>query len=167
MPSPVTKIEWERKFLLNGTGWKALVIQTELIHQAYLCTFPNAVRVRFSKNKAILTIKGKNQSAHNLEFETKIPAKDGQSLLDLCPKPAIVKRRHRLNLSPGCWIVDQFLNQNEGLWLAEIELDTQNELNNIDLNQGWLGKEVSQDIRYTNAHLYENPYPSWAGLLTK
>lgn len=163
MKTPQAKIEWERKFLLDGVGWKAWVTQKSLIQQAYLCTCPECVvRVRLVKDQAFLTIKGKNHSQHPLEFETQIAVEDGQQLLNLCSKPAIIKQRYELSLQPGGWIVDQFLNQNQGLWLVEVECETQNELSGLKLDQDWLGTEVSQDFRFTNAYLYQQPYSSWA-----
>lgn len=152
-------IEIERKFLVKNETFKDLA-QAEIYHQGFLSTNKErVVRVRISANKAWLTIKGLSQGASRPEFEYEIPVTDAEFILNnLCKKPTIVKKRYRIPTGKLIWEVDEFLNENEGLVLAEIELD--NESQGFEIPE-WIGKEVTGEKKYYNAFLIKHPYKTW------
>lgn len=152
-------VEIERKFLLAGDGWRALG-QPVLLRQGYLSADPErVVRVRIEGARATLTIKGKTSGATRAEWEYEIPLADAGELLDrLCQRPLIEKYRSRVAHAGKVWEIDEFLGENAGLLLAEIELSSEDEA--FD-KPDWIGAEVSDDARYFNANLIRHPYTRW------
>lgn len=151
--------EIERKFLVRGDAWKTLG-QAVLLRQGYLSSVAErVVRVRIEGGGATLTIKGRNVGAVRGEWEYPIPVEDAQVFLDtLCERPLIEKRRYRIPYQGMTWEVDEFLGENAGLVVAEIELESeQQEFAKPD----WIGDEVTHDPRYFNANLLRNPYSHW------
>jgi CYTH domain-containing protein len=127
--------------------------------QGYLSTDKErTVRVRIAGNKAMLTIKGITQGASRAEYEYEIPVEDAEELLDLCQRPIIEKWRHEIEHAGMTWEVDEFFGDNQGLVLAEVELDSPDEA--FDLPP-WVGKEVTDDPRYFNANLVNHPFRNW------
>ncbi len=143
-------IEIERKFLVKG-DFSSDVKRTERIVQAYLCSSPErTVRVRIKGDQGFLTIKGasdKNGFARS-EFEYPIPAGDAEEILRLCPSGRIDKIRHYIDYKGHTFEVDVFSGKHEGLTLAELELSAEDEQYE---KPGWLGEEVTGDLRYYNA----------------
>ncbi|MGK2906682.1 MAG: CYTH domain-containing protein [Desulfuromonadales bacterium] len=152
-------IEIERKFLVHGSEWKAGLSGTEY-RQGYLSTDPQrTVRVRLAGEQGYLTIKGASEAASRLEFEYPIPADEAVQLLErLCRKPLIEKIRYRVPHAGMSWDVDEFLGDNLGLVMAEIELDHEDQM--VELPP-WAGQEVTGDSRFYNACLAECPLASW------
>jgi len=128
--------------------------------QGYLSTLKErTVRVRTFDKKGFLTVKGVTTGISRAEYEYEIPFKDAGEMLDtLCERPLIEKRRYRVKHEGMIWEVDVFLGDNEGLVLAEVELE--NETQQLSLPR-WIGDEVSQDPRYFNANLVKNPFTKW------
>ncbi len=153
-------IEIERKYLVTGDTWRAEATDVLSLRQGYLSTDPEcAVRVRVSGSSAFLTIKGKNIRGAAPEFEYPIPAADAADLLDtLAKKPLIEKKRHLIPRDGLVWEVDEFLGQNAGLILAEVELESAGQAVPLP---AWIGREVTGDPRYYNASLVANPFLSW------
>jgi adenylate cyclase len=152
-------IEIERKFLVRGDGWRAGAAAT-VYKQGYLSVNPGcSVRVRLGGDQAWLTIKGASRGLARQEFEYPIPPGDAEALLGLCLPGVISKTRYVLMRGKHRWEIDEFHGDNEGLLLAEIELDHEDEA--FD-RPDWLGEEVSEDPRYYNAALSANPYCRWA-----
>lgn len=153
--------EIERKFLVKS-DYKAFVTKSYRIIQGYLSSVPErTVRVRIKDKKGYLTIKGPvNESgASRYEWEKQIPPKDAQELLSLCEPGIIDKIRHIIPASGGLFFeVDEFHGKNEGLTVAEIELPNENF--SFD-RPGWLGKEVTGDVRYYNSMLMKKPFKDW------
>lgn len=152
-------VEIERKFLVNGVAWKQDAAGV-LFRQGYLSVSKErTVRVRVAGEQGFLTIKGATTGIARAEFEYAIPLDEANEMLDtLCLKPLIEKRRYRVPYGQSLWEVDEFLGENLGLVVAEIELcDAQQE---IDLPE-WIGREVSDDARYFNSSLVAHPYRSW------
>ena len=119
--------EIERKFLVKGEGWRGLAPAVDY-RQGYLQTAGATVRVRMAGEKGFLTIKGPTQGIGRFQFEYAIPVADARELLDtLCARPQIQKRRHRVPVGKHVWEVDEFLGENEGLVVAEIELRDEGE----------------------------------------
>ena len=154
--------EIERKFLLAGEGWRALVTEARLYCQGYLCTDKErTVRVRITADKAFLTIKGLTAGASRLEFEYPLPQEDAKVLLEqLAEKPLVEKVRHIVPYGGLIWEVDEFLGVNQGLILAELELESETQ---PFAKPAWIGPEVTADPRYHNANLVKTPYRDWGG----
>jgi len=152
-------IEIEKKFLLTGTEWKQLATGTAY-RQGYLNSVKErTVRVRTINDQGFLTIKGVSVGATRLEYEYEIPLEDANALLDeLCEKPLIEKNRYKINFSGFTWEVDEFFGENDGLVVAEIELESEDQA--FDKPE-WVGEEVTGDSRYFNSNLINNPYTKW------
>lgn len=152
-------LEVERKFLVNGTGWREG--RATRIRQGYLTTDPaRSVRVRLAGDRAWLTIKGAADGATRAEYEYPIPAGQAAELLDnLCLAPLIEKIRYRVEHAGLLWEVDEFLGENEGLVLAEVELSDPGQA--VEMPD-WVGAEVTGDERYYNQTLAVRPYRAWS-----
>lgn len=153
-------VEIERKFLVKGDRWRSLSSGTAY-RQGYLTSGGGrSVRVRIAGESAFLTIKGPSDGLSRLEFEYPIPLADAQQLLDtLCDRPQIHKIRYRIEYEDVIWEVDEFLGDNAGLIVAEVELS--NVEQTVALPD-WVGQEVSGDPRYFNSYLAKNPFCTWA-----
>ena len=150
--------EIERKFLIKGSAWQNG--EGILIRQGYLHNeIDGTVRVRTKGERAYLTIKGGTTGITRLEFEYEIPLEEANEILDeLCQKPLIEKMRYEVYVGGFKWEIDEFMGENAGLVVAEIELEDENqEFTKPD----WLGEEVSDDFRYQNANLVRHPYSQW------
>lgn len=152
-------IEIERKFLVVSDEWKRLA-EPVFMRQGYICSLPGrVVRVRIEADSAMLTMKGKSSGISRGEWEYAIPLMDAEELLrDLCEQPLIEKKRYRIAINGLVWEVDEFLGDNAGLIVAEVELLSEEQ--NVIL-PNWVGEEVSHDHRYANANLFKHPYTRW------
>ncbi|MBQ7268237.1 MAG: CYTH domain-containing protein [Bacteroidales bacterium] len=155
-------MEIERKFLVKD-GWRAEVYASSDIRQGYLCRDARStVRVRTYGDRAFLTIKGKARPGHfgRFEWEKEISLADADALFSLIPAGSIEKTRHLVRSADGIhtWEIDEFHGANEGLVLAEIELEGED---TPFPRPGWLGEEVTLDPRYYNSYLVANPYRDW------
>lgn len=152
-------VEIERKFLLAGEDWRRLGAPV-LLRQGYLNADPaRTVRVRIEGGQGVLTIKGKNEGATRGEWEYPIPVADAAELLDrLCMRPLIEKYRRRIEHAGFVWEVDEFLGENAGLVVAEIELPAADTA--FD-KPAWIGREVTGEPRYYNSSLSRTPYSTW------
>ena len=152
--------EIERKFLVNGDDWRSLG-QATRYRQGYLSRVKErTVRIRTIADKGYLTIKGVNEGITRVEFEYEIPIDDANSLLDgLCERPLIEKDRSQIPYGDHIWEVDEFFGDNIGLILAEVELESEDQ---VFKTPEWIGREVSDDPRYFNANLIVNPYRNWS-----
>ena len=151
--------EIERKFLVKGDAWRALA-QGTMYRQGYLNSAKErTVRVRTVGDKAFLTIKGITVGATRAEYEYEIPFDDCNALLDnLAEKPFIEKKRYKIPFEGLIWEVDEFFGDNQGLIVAEVEL--QREDQQIPKPE-WVGDEVSGDPRYFNSNLIKHPFTKW------
>jgi adenylate cyclase len=150
--------EIERKFLVTGEGWR----QPEPLRicQGYLNRDADrTVRVRIAGERAYLTIKGRAQGLARPEFEYEIPVTDAEQLLKLCEGPILEKHRHVLVHAGSQWEVDEFHGDNQGLVVAEIELEREDQP--FECPQ-WLHTEVTDDPRYLNSNLSRQPYRTWS-----
>lgn len=152
--------EIERKFLVTGDAWRSGVVQRRRFEQGYLAiTRDCAVRVRLDDDRASLNIKNATLDIERQEYEYSIPPADARAILDtLCVGRSLSKVRHWVNHDGDTWEVDVFEGANQGLVLAEIELDDREQRFAIP---GWIGREVSGDERYLNSYLAVTPYTSW------
>ena len=151
-------LEIERKYLVTSDAYKAGANPVE-ITQVYLTIQDNmAIRVRIEEHHASIAIKSKISERVNREYEYNIPLDEARSLMKLSKHSAITKTRHLVDYKNHLWEVDEFHGENEGLIVAEIELDDENEEFEIP---PWLGEEVTADYRYLNSNLAKNPFSSW------
>lgn len=152
-------VEIERKFLVSSDAWKHAA-QGVLYRQGYLCTDKaRTVRVRIAADKAFMTVKGLAAGIARPEFEYEIPLVDAAAMLDgLCIKPLIEKRRYTLTVDGLQWEIDEFLGDNLGLVVAEVELTHADQHINLP---SWIGQEVSDDPRYFNSSLIVHPFCNW------
>jgi len=154
MPSEI-----ERKFLVTSDNFKKLA-KGVYIHQGYINNQKERlVRIRIYGDEAYLTIKGIQKGIIRAEYEYKIPVPDALEMLDnLCLKPTLQKHRYRIPYDGMTWDVDEFHGENEGLIIAEIELESEDQQ---FTKPSWVGMEVTDDSRYYNANLAKNPYKNW------
>lgn len=150
-------IEIERKFLVTGDAWRSA--PAVFYSQGYLNRDKSrTVRVRIAGEEAFLTIKGQSVGASRAEFEYPIPLWDARELLGLCEQPLVEKYRRKILFEGLVWEVDEFLGENQGLVVAEVELP--DEMAHFTKPE-WVGKEVTDDPRYFNSNLSKAPFSSW------
>lgn len=150
--------EIERKFLVLNEDYKE-GLTGSLFCQGYLNSDKSrTVRIRISDDKASIAIKGLSVGAVRPEFEYPVPVDDAKILLTLCEKPLIEKIRYRIRHEGMVWEVDEFLGENRGLVVAEIELEYEDQPFS---KPAWVGMEVTSDPRYFNSALVGHPYKEW------
>jgi adenylate cyclase len=151
--------EIERKFLLRNEDWRGLAPGKAYV-QGYLTDGGAcSVRVRIAEGKGALNVKSATAGACRSEFEYEIPLEDARRMLDaLARKPLIEKTRHRIEHQGFFWEIDEFHGKNQGLVLAEIELEHEEQAFE---KPAWIGEEVTDDLRYYNANLARTPYSEW------
>jgi CYTH domain-containing protein len=153
--------EVERKFLVLNDDYRKEAYSTIKIIQGFLNTDPyRTVRVRLAGDQAKITIKGitSNNGTTRFEWEKNIPFSDAESLLQLCEPNLIEKKRYLVKIGNFVFEVDEFLAENEGLVLAEVELESEDQ---EFTKPNWLGREVTGDVRYYNSLLAKTPYRNW------
>mgnify|MGYP000674043178 FL=1 len=149
--------EIERKFKVKEGDWCKQ--KAAKYRQGYLSTVKErTVRVRTVEDKGYLTIKGIAIGASRMEFEYEIPRQDADTLLEICEKPLIEKNRYKIKHGGFVWEVDEFFGENQGLIVAEIELESEDQTFS---KPDWVGEEVTGDPRYFNSNLIKNPYTTW------
>ena len=154
-------IEIERKFLVVNDGWRDVADGGRLCEQGYISSDPEniTVRVRVLGSQGFLTLKGPTKGISRSEMEYEIPVKEADYMLrNFCGDRVISKTRYLLKLNGLRWEIDEFSGENQGLIVAEIELETEDQLFE---KPDWLGEEVSFDPRYFNAALAQNPSSNW------
>jgi adenylate cyclase len=154
-------LEIERKFLLRSDAWRSQVTQRVLMRQGYLSSGSRcSIRARIAGELAWLNLKARRSGMTRLEYEYPIPRQDADEILDeLCEGPLIEKYRHEITIGAHVWEVDEFLGDNAGLIVAEIELASEGEPFE---RPSWLGEEVTQDERYYNFNLAKRPFRNWS-----
>jgi len=152
--------EIERKFLISSMDWHRPVDHGCSIRQAYLVSNSSvSVRVRIKKgDHATLTIKSRPGELTRQEFEYEIPVKDAVALLRMRSGGIIEKVRYEVPCGNLKWEIDVFQGDNEGLIIAEIELEHEGQL--FDRPHR-LGEEITADDRYYNASLAVRPFNLW------
>jgi CYTH domain-containing protein len=151
--------EVERKYRVSGEAWRALGRGTHY-RQGYLnSNKERTVRIRSTGEKAYITIKGITVGATRAEYEYEIPVADADAIIDtLAERPIIEKRRYEIAYGGVIVQVDEFLGENTGLVVAEVELEREDQVFEKPV---WLGDEVTSDPRYYNANLVRHPYSKW------
>ena len=157
--------EIERKFLVRkGDAYKHAAFSSSHIRQGYIAADGATVRVRTRDDKAYLTIKGKsvNGGITRYEFEKEITPEEALHLLELCKGGVIDKRRYLVKSGEHVFEVDEFYGDNEGLVIAEVELEREDESYE---KPDFIGREVTGDRRFYNSHLLRYPFNHWKGTL--
>ncbi len=154
-------IEIERKFLVNQEIWDELEKPVgEFYRQGYLMVDPEkTIRVRQTSQKGFLTIKGISIGASRSEFEYEIPRTEAKELLDQFSVSELSKIRYKILFENKLWEVDEFLGDNEGLMVAEIELQSEDE---SFRSPDWIGQEVTGEEKYYNSNLTQLPFKKWS-----
>lgn len=154
-------LEIERKFLVTNDSYKSLAFQSDRIAQGYICREGgNSARVRVRGNKGYITIKGPSLDGglSRYEWEREITAAEAWELMKLCKGATIDKIRHLVKCGNHTFEVDEFLGDNEGLVVAEVELSSTDEEFE---HPPFLGAEVTGDRRYYNSQLTHIPFKCW------
>lgn len=154
-------VEIERKFLVDHEAWHKMK-KPDGVHyrQGYILNDDKrSVRVRVTDKHSYLTLKGSGDShVSRKEYEYEIPVSDGKELLKAFTKSGTEKIRYRIPAGDFTWEVDEFLGDNAGLIVAEIEL--KNEQDKFE-KPDWVTREVTDDERYTNSSLAVHPFKDW------
>ena len=154
-------VEIERKFLVISESFIGESFAQKRIVQAYLSSVPErTVRIRIKGDKGFITIKGKSNDSGTtrLEWEKEISLSEAESLLSICESGIIDKIRYEVNVGNHVFEVDVFSGENEGLIIAEIELQSEHEIFEKPI---WLGEEVTNDERFYNSFLSKKPFKTW------
>lgn len=154
-------LEIERKFLVCGEGYKQQAFHHSRIKQGYISSRRGAtVRVRLRDGQGFLTIKGPSddKGMSRYEFEKEISAEEAAHLFELCEPGIIDKTRYLVRAGNHTFEVDEFYGDNQGLVMAEVELQSETETFE---KPSFIGQEVTGDRRYYNSHLREYPYSQW------
>ena len=153
--------EIERKFLLKSSDFKNLAHKKSRIVQGFLNTNKNrTVRVRIKGDKGYITVKGKSSKDGliRFEWEKEISKNEANLLLKLCEKTVIEKIRYEVHFENNTFEIDEFIGENEGLVVAEVELKNKND--SISKPK-WLGKEITGEKKYYNSKLSKIPFSKW------
>ena len=159
-------IEIERKFLVTSDAWRGAAERVVRMAQGYLNDLGAvesgrqrcSVRVRIAGDQAFLNLKSRELGHTRQEFDYPVPVADAEALLTLCTGGLIDKHRHYVRHAGHLWEVDEFLGENAGLVVAEIELQSADER---FAPPPWMGAEVTELQRYYNLALAERPYAQW------
>ena len=154
-------LEIERKFLVCGEDYKQQAFHHSRIKQGYISSRRGAtVRVRLRDGQGFLTIKGPSDAKgmSRYEFEKEISAEEAAHLFELCEPGIIDKTRYLVRAGNHTFEVDEFYGDNQGLVMAEVELQSETETFE---KPSFIGQEVTGDRRYYNSHLLEYPYSQW------
>jgi adenylate cyclase len=151
--------EIEKKFLVKGDQWRDHAEGT-IYRQGYLSTEKErVVRIRTIGDTGYLTIKGITVGATRLEYEYEISVSDSNEMLDLlCLKPLIEKKRYKIEFAGLIWEIDEYFGDNQGLIIAEVELEDENQAFELP---DWIGKEVTSNPKYFNSNLTKHPFTRW------
>lgn len=153
--------EIERKFLVKDDSFKKMAYHSSRILQGYICSARGrTVRIRIRDEKGFLTIKGPagGNGLSRYEWEKEIPLEEAEELMKLCEPGMIDKTRFLVRSGKHIFEIDEFYGENEGLVVAEVELDSEDETYE---KPDFIGEEVTGDVRYYNSFLMRTPYKTW------
>ena len=161
----MNNIEIERKFLVCDDSYRQLAYDSSRIKQGYICSgHGRTVRVRIRGDRGYLTIKGASdeKGLSRYEFEKEITLDEAELLFKLCEPGVIDKTRFLVKSGSHVFEVDEFYGDNEGLVIAEVELQAEDEAFE---KPSFIAKEVTGDRRFYNSHLRKVPFVIWRGAL--
>ena len=159
-------IEIERKFLLRDDAWRADSVRSRAMAQGYLVGAAAlaagqaraAVRVRVAGEEAWLTVKAAQAGVARAEYEVPLPLTDAREMLAHLCAGVIEKVRHYVPVAGFTFEIDEFAGANAGLVVAEVELPAAEA---AYPRPAWLGREVTQEVRYYNVNLLQHPFCEW------
>lgn len=154
-------LEIERKFLVSSDAYKQEATSWTRIAQGFLNTDPSrTVRVRIMGEKGFLTVKGASNDSGTtrFEWEIEISTAEAANLIDLCESGILEKYRFEVPCGKHIFEVDEFLGENKGLVVAEVELEHEDEPFE---RPEWLGEEVTGQKKYYNSQLSKTPFKEW------
>ncbi len=157
--------EIERKFLVKGEAWKQQAYAKKHYAQGYLNDIhqlgsKSSIRVRIEDDRGMLNIKSLEIGLSRDEYEYEIPLADAEKMLKtLAVGPIVEKIRYFVKVGQHTWEVDEFLGDNKGLVVAEVELESEEQ--DFEL-PAWAGEEVTHERRYYNVSLSQTPYSEWS-----
>ena len=155
-------VEIERKFLVKNNDFKNESYSEKDIKQGYLNSDKNrTVRIRITNEKGFMTIKGISSATGTtrFEWEKEITKEEAEDLLLLCEPSIIEKTRYLVKVGHHIFEVDEFYGDNEGLVIAEVELNSENETFTKPI---WIDEEVTGDIKYYNSSISKTPFKDWS-----
>lgn len=153
--------EIERKFLVKDQSYRLLAYDKYNIKQGYIANENGrSVRVRITDTEAVLTIKGPSNSRgiSRYEWTNSISFDDARDLLKLCQGILIEKVRFLVRSGEHVFEIDEFIDRNRGLVIAEVELRSEQE---AFIKPDFIDREVTGDRRYYNAYLARTPFDRW------
>ena len=153
--------EIERKFLVRDESYRNLADSSSRIRQGYICSARGrTVRVRIRDGKGYLTIKGPSDTSgiSRYEWEHELPLQEAEELMKLCEPGMIDKTRYLVKVGRHTFEVDEFYGENQGLVIAEVELQSEDE---VFQRPDFLGEEVTGQVKYYNSFLMKVPYNHW------
>lgn len=153
--------EIEKKFLVTSDEFKKQASKETRITQGYISSVPErTVRVRIKGKSGFITIKGigNDSGTSRFEWEKEIPVSEVDDLLKICEPGVIDKTRYEVKLGNHTFEVDEFYGENQGLVVAEVELENENDQFE---KPSWLGAEVTGDVKYYNSMLMKTPFTKW------
>jgi adenylate cyclase len=153
-------VEIERKFRVIDDAWRASISSSTLLRQGYLANTARAsIRVRLAGEQGWLSVKAMTPGRARAEYEAAISVADTNEMLaTLCEGPLVEKWRHIVPHAGNHWEIDEFLGENSGLVIAELELES---VQQSFARPDWLGVEVTDELRYFNFRLSQEPYCRW------
>ena len=154
-------IEIERKFLVVSNDFKDEAYRKTHIVQGFLnSNKERTVRIRLRDQIGFITIKGKSSESglSRYEWEKEINEEEALELLKLCEPGVINKVRYEVKINNHIFEVDEFLDSNAGLIIAEVELKSEDE---VYTKPKWLGQEVTGKVEYYNSSLSKKPFCNW------
>ena len=154
-------LEIERKFLVVDDSYKQMAFSSSRIAQGYICSARGrTVRVRIRDEKGYLTIKGPSGEGglSRYEWEKEIPLEEAKELMAICEPGIIDKTRYLVRSGNHIFEVDEFYGENEGLIIAEVELQAENEMFE---KPSFIGDEVTGIVKYYNSFLMKCPFKNW------
>ena len=154
-------LEIERKFLVLSQAYREAASSHSRIVQGFLNRDPErTVRVRRMDDKGYLTIKGptNDSGTTRFEWESEISLGEVGNLFDLCERGILEKVRYSVPYGGRIFEVDEFLGENKGLVVAELELEHEDQPFE---RPSWLGEEVTGQKKYYNSQLSQHPFSQW------
>lgn len=151
--------ECERKFLLSDNSI-IRGLKGRQIEQGYMAINDKvAIRIRINQDEAFITIKEASAGMSRLEFDYVVPVIEAREMMENFSMPPVIRKvRYEIMVGQHLWEIDQFYDENEGLLLAEIELQHEEEYFELP---PWIGDEVTKNKKYYNSELVISPFKSW------
>jgi adenylate cyclase len=145
----VDKEKWGNSFKEGGHYYR----------QGYMLTdLQKTIRIRVTDEQGFITIKGLSIGPSRPEYEYEIPVPEAKELLDAFCNSVVSKLRYKVYHANNLWEVDEFQDENAGLIIAELELESEDDVFELP---DWIDKEVTGENKYYDSNLSIHPYKNW------